>query len=205
MPRPRLLLLAGLALALGGCGYRLGARPLVGGVRALSVPAVRGEGIDLDAEAELARALRRAVARGPSTRLVPAGAADARLAVRLISADAGLAPLSDGAARASDYELRVRVSATLIRGVEEVIWRSGPVEGRAPYFSVPDAAEALDGARRRALARACEAAAEQLLGALAAAPQAPVAVGVASSTVATPAPPLGLEPDVGDVAPTAGE
>lgn len=156
-------------MLVASCGYHFGA---VGpqGVRALEVRAEDEQGIDVDAGALLASAVRRAVAHGPSTHLAPPGEAEAILEVRLIEARAPLSPLSDTAVRAGEYRAEVVAVGTLVAPDGRVLWRSQRVIGSAPFLSAPGALETQEGLRRAALARAAEEAAERLVTALRSAP-----------------------------------
>jgi hypothetical protein len=140
------------------CGYGVGA------TRAISVgKLVDAQAIDVDAAALVTNAVRRAVARGPRTRLVESDAADAHLEVELLSTDSPLAPFADPAARAAQYRATVTVRGRLVDRGGKIVWTSNAITGEARYLSVSGAVEALEGARRRALERAAEDAAERLL------------------------------------------
>jgi membrane associated rhomboid family serine protease len=157
------LIAALLSLLLSGCGYVLGPGRTPGGVRAVAVQKIDEPGLDLDAAALVAESVRRAVARGPSTELAPAGSAEATMEIRLLESSSGLVPLADPATRAAQYRAIIRLSAVLTKSDGHILWRSSVVTGEAPYLSMPGKLEALDGARRRALAQAADDAAAKLL------------------------------------------
>lgn len=159
-PRPPL----GLALAalVAACGYTVGAVRPANGPRALRVEAIEERGIDVDAAAQVARAVRRRVAMGPSTRLEE-DAPEAVLSIRLLDARHALSPMSDPRLRAAEYVAQVRLLGTLSSTVGRSLWRSPVVVGEAHFMSMPGSMESLDGARRRALAQAAEQAADRLL------------------------------------------
>jgi hypothetical protein len=150
------------ALLLVGCGYTIGPGRTPGGVRTIAVARIEEPGLDLDAAAMVAESVRRAVARGPSTELASSGA-DATVEVKLLESSSGLAPLADPSTRAAQYRAIIRLTAVLTKSDGRVLWRSSVVTGEAPYLSMPGKLEALDGARRRALAQAADDAATKLL------------------------------------------
>jgi hypothetical protein len=152
-----------IALLLVSCGYTLGPGRTPGGVRALAVAKIDEPGLDLDAAALVAESVRRAVARGPSTELAPSGSEEATVEIRLLESSSGLAPLADPATRAAQYRAIIRLTAVLTKSDGRVLWRSAIVTGEAPYLSMPGKLEALDGARRRALAQAADDAAAKLM------------------------------------------
>ncbi len=155
-----------LTLLAVGCGYTFGAPRAPGGVERLDVAPVVEPGIDVDAAAVVASAVRTSVSRGGSISLSSPSAADALLKVELLGSAAGLEPFASPSVRATQYRAAVRIRATLVRPDGEVLWTSPIVEGRAPFLSVPDAAETLDGVRRRAMVTAASDAADQLIAAM---------------------------------------
>jgi hypothetical protein len=157
------LFAATLAIS-ASCGYSVGAVRTPGNVRRISVAPVQEDGIDIDAAALVAREVRRKIANGMSTTLSDEENAQAVLAVTLLDSDAKLAPLADPGLRAAQYVAVVRIRGTLTSTAGKALWKSGVISAEAPYLSVPDDLEALDGARRRALAQAAESAAARLVG-----------------------------------------
>jgi hypothetical protein len=151
--------------SLASCGYSIGAGRAPGGLTSLAVETKDQEALDVDAAALVSRAVRRAIARGPSTQLAEEGA-EGTLRVRLIEARADLAPLADPRLRAAQYRAEIRLVATLVRTDGKLLWTSSLIVGEAPYLSTPGALERLDGARRRALERAAEDAADRLVAAM---------------------------------------
>jgi hypothetical protein len=158
------LALAGLLVA-AGCGYTAGGLGASAAPLAVHLEALDEPGQDVDAAALVAQAIRRALARRPGLLLTSAGEAEVALSVRLLGVTSGLAPFSDPGLRAPQYVVTLALGAEARRG-------SGaprglpPVQGEAVYFSTPGRVEALDGARRLALARAAEDAADRLATAL---------------------------------------
>lgn len=133
------------------------------------VEVVDGDGIDVDLAALLATATRDAVAGRAELSLVGRGDADVTLRVDLVPGAAGLSALADPARRAAEYRVEVRLQATLVTETSsrsEPLWRSDTIVGEATYLSAAGSIVALDGARRRALARAAEDAAQRLVTAL---------------------------------------
>ncbi|MCC7383592.1 MAG: hypothetical protein IT384_17260 [Deltaproteobacteria bacterium] len=163
MPRAVTVFLPAL-IGASACGYQLGAAT---GVQNLAVHVEDQRGLDVDAEALVAGALRRTIARGPGTSLAPDGEEEATLRVQLIDARSGLSPLADPSLRAAQYRAEIRVVATLLGSDGRVLWRSSVLSGEASYLSRPGGLEVLDGARRSALARAAEDVAERLRASLA--------------------------------------
>lgn len=160
----RLMLRASLliaALGLASCGYTFG-RDL----RPISVAPIKEPGIDVDAAPLLTAAIRHAVARGPGTRLAGEESGAALLQVELLSSTSGLTSFADPAVRAAQYRAVVNVRATLVGANGKTLWQSSVITGEAPYLSTPGAIEKLEGARRRALERAAEDAAERLVASL---------------------------------------
>lgn len=153
-------------LGLAGCGYSFGVPKAPGGVRRLGVAPITEPGIDLDAAAVVSVAVRRSVARGPSVALASTAKAEAILRVVLLGATSSLEPFSSRSVRATQYRALIRIRATLEKPDGVVLWRSPVLEGRAPYLSVADAAETLDGAQRRAMAHAAADAADKLMTAM---------------------------------------
>jgi hypothetical protein len=153
-----------LGSALGGaCGYAVSPGA---GARAIAVGKVSEPAIDVDAAAMVNAAVRHAIASNPSTRLVSGGAADATLDIELVNSAAALAPLADPNLRAAQYRVVVLVKGRLHDRSGKVIWESPVIVGEAPFLSTPGQVEALDGARRRALSRAADVAAERLVASL---------------------------------------
>jgi hypothetical protein len=155
-----------ILLLCSACGYAMGTGRFPQQVERIAVPPVTEDGVDVDAAGVLAGLVRKAVAAHPAARLVSAKRAEAILHVKLDSVGGGLAPLSDPGSRAAQYRSQITITAQLKRPGGEVIWRSGRIVGQADFLSVPDAIETLDGARRRALARAAENATDQLMTSL---------------------------------------
>lgn len=151
-----------LAGVLAACGYTVGAVRPAHGPRALKVAAIEERGIDVDAAAQVARAVRRRVAMGPSTRLEE-HEPEAVLSVRLLDARHALSSLSDPRLRAAEYVAQIRLQGTVSSTVGRPLWRSPVVVGEAHFMSMPGGVESLDGARRRALAQAAEQAADRLI------------------------------------------
>ena len=149
-------------IALSACGYTVGARPPAGARRIHVAPIVE-HGVEADAAGVVAVAVRRTIARGPSTTLVDPDLAAATLQVEIIDTSAPVAPGADPAARAAEYASRVRLSAALVHRDGRVLWRSSSAAGEALFVSVPGPMEALEGARRRALAEAARDAADALV------------------------------------------
>jgi hypothetical protein len=119
-------------------------------------------GVDVDAAGMLASSVRRAVASGLSTQLATDDA-QAVLRVRLLDVKASLQPMADPGMRAGQYEAKIRCDAALYDKDGELLWKSSAVTGEAPFLSPPGPIEQLDGARRRALARAADDAAQKLI------------------------------------------
>lgn len=155
-----------ILLTVAGCGYTLGAAPTPGGVRHIRVAPVEEPGIDIDAAAVVSNAVRRAVARSPSTKLASGDGAEAALYVTMLDAKEGLAPYANPGARAAQYKLRVRVKARLMSSAGEMLWSSGIIEGEAAFLSPTGGLESVDGARRRAMVSAAEDAADRLIDAM---------------------------------------
>jgi hypothetical protein len=152
-----------LALALvTSCGYSLGARK----PQLISVAPVAEQGIDVDAAAYVNTALREAVARSLSARLVEEEASEASLLVTLVGTDAPLLPFADPGARAAQYRAVVSLKGQLISRTGKVLWTSEVINGESNYLNPGGAIEVLDGMRRTALARAAEDAAARLVASL---------------------------------------
>lgn len=159
MKAPRLLFLA--SVFIGACGYTVGRVAPANGPRAISVAPIEERGIDVDAAAMVARAVRRRVAMGPST-VLEEDRPEAVLSVSLIEAGHALSPMSDPRLRAAEYVAQIRLQGTLSSTAGAALWRSPVVVGEAHFMSMPGPIESLDGARRRALAQAADEAAERL-------------------------------------------
>jgi lipopolysaccharide assembly LptE-like protein len=161
--RPAFHAALAFTIALAGCGYS--AVPAAG-ARSIAIGRLSEPGIDVDAAALVNAAVRHAIASSPSTRLVSRGAADATLDIELLNSASALAPLADPNVRAAQYRAVVLVRGRLLdkRGV--LIWESPVIQGDSPFLSTPGPVETLDGARRRALARAADIAAERLVACL---------------------------------------
>lgn len=168
-PRPwaRWRMAIGVCLLVGGagCGYSVGRG--ASGPRTLAVSMTKEPGIDLDAAAMVDNATRRALTRSPSTRLVSQEGADQVLEVELLQVQAGLAPFAEPGLRAAQYQVSVRIKGRVVDSSGRALWSSATITGEAPFVSTPGSLEALDGARRRALARASDEAADRLVAALA--------------------------------------
>lgn len=151
-----------LTSLLVACGYTVGAVRPAHGPRAIRVAPIEERGIDVDAAAQVARAVRRRIAMGPSTSLEE-DRPEAILKVRLLEAKDALSPMSDPRLRAAEYVAQIRLQGTLSSTVGRTLWRSPVLVGEAHFMSMPGSIEALDGARRRALAQAADQAADRLL------------------------------------------
>jgi hypothetical protein len=152
------------AVLAAGCGYTVG--PAGGTARAIAVGRMTEPGIDVDAAALVNAAVRHALASSPGTRLVAEDAADETLDIELLNATSGLAPLADPNLRAAQYRALVLVRGKLIDRTGKVTWTSPVITGEAPFLSTPGPIETLDGARRRALSRAADVAAERLVASM---------------------------------------
>jgi hypothetical protein len=152
-----------VALSAASCGYSFA--PRAGAARPIHVAPIAEPGIDVDAAAWVNVAVRHAVARSPSTRLVAREEAYATLEVEMVNSAAALAPLADPGLRASQYHAVLVLRGKLVDKTGRVLWRS-EATGDVPFLSTPGPIETLDGARRRALQRAAEEAADRLIGAL---------------------------------------
>lgn len=138
-------------------------------MRALSIAPIAEYGIDVDAAAFVDTAVREAIARGASTRLVGAEVAEASLEVTLVGTDSPLLPFADPGQRTAQYRAIVSLRGRLISRTGAVLWASGVISGEAPYLSPSGRIEVLDGVRRTALAHAAEDAASRLYASMAAA------------------------------------
>lgn len=161
-----LVLFVALSMSEPSCGYQVTARGTGAAARAIRVGRIIEPGIDVDAAAMVAGAVRQAIARGPSTRLVRGDAAEAELEVELVNSASALATLADPGLRAAQYRAVVLVRGRLLDKQGKVLWTSTVITGEAPYLSAPGPIEALDGARRRALERAADDAAERLVASM---------------------------------------
>lgn len=132
----------------------------------ISVPPVVENGIDVDAAAYLNSALREAVVRSVSFRLVGEDASEATLKVILLGTDAPLLPFADPGQRAAQYRAVVSLKGELISRTGKIIWTSPVITGESHYLSPAGRIEVLDGVRRTALARAAEDAASRLMASL---------------------------------------
>lgn len=157
------LALLAATLLVAGC-YTLGA-PAPDHPR-LFVEVVDDDGIDVDLAALVARSARAAVAARPELTLTSRSDADAVLRLALIPGATGLSPLADPSRRSPEYRVEVRVEAVLMRDEGEALWSSGALVGEATYTSHPGSIIALDGARRLALSRAADDAAQRVITAL---------------------------------------
>ena len=137
-----------------------------GKVKNVAVRPVHEDGVDVDAAGILSGVIRKAVAAHPAATLVTEQNAEAILVVELLSVGGGLAPLADPGSRAAQYRSQISIKAKLDHSSGNTIWHSGRIIGQADYLSVPDGIETLDGARRRALMRAAQNAADQLVTSL---------------------------------------
>jgi hypothetical protein len=150
--------------ALPSCGYSIA--PGAGAARAINVSPIAEQGIDIDAASLVAVAVRHAVARGPSTRLASDQDANETLQVELLNSASSLAVLADPALRAAQNRAMVTVRGRLLDKKGHVIWESAIITCDSPFLSTPGPIETLDGARRRALQRAAEDAADRLVASM---------------------------------------
>lgn len=180
MSAPRLAATAWLLAALG-CGYTTRVVGPGGGDLLVHVPQVEAPGIDVDAAGLVDARLRRAVARAAGLALAPEVDAQVVLHVEVLEVRAGLSPFAEPALRAAQYEATVRLRGRLARRDGGPAWRSAPVTGRDAYLSTAGPIERLDGAGRRALARAAEDAAERLVAAMVLHLRAPPATGTSTA------------------------
>jgi hypothetical protein len=123
-------------------------------------------GTDVDAGAYVDVAVRGALARSSSTRLVGDDAADASLEITLVGTDSPLQPFADPGLRAAQYRALVSLRGRLISRTGTVLWSSEVITGEAPYLSPEGRIEVLDGMRRTALSRAAEDAASRLIASM---------------------------------------
>lgn len=123
-------------------------------------------GTDVDAGAYVDAAVRSALARSSSARLVGADAADASLEVTLVGTDSPLQPFADPGLRAAQYRALVSLRGRLISRTGDVLWTSDVITGESPYLSPAGRIEVLDGTRRTALSRAAEDAAARLIASM---------------------------------------
>ena len=140
------------------CGYGSAAAPV-----AIRVAPVAEPGLDVDAAALVARAVRRAVARGPGTRIAATGAEEISLEVELLDAGMNLAAFADPNLRAAEYRATVLLRGRLRDPSGAVVWSSPVIAGESAVLSPPGRVEVLDGARRRSLEWAAEDAADRLV------------------------------------------
>lgn len=142
----------------------MSARAPDGEMIAIAVAPIREPGLDLDAGADVTRAVRLAVARAAGFRLVEESDADRVLHVELLDVNSALAPFAEPSLRAAQYVVRLTLRGTLQD--EHGRWTSPAVVGEGRFLSTPGGVEQLDGANRRALERAAQQAAERLVGTL---------------------------------------
>ena len=154
-------------LLLSACGYSLSTRARDGEAYRVKVAPVREPAIDVDAGAEVQRAVNTAVARTSGFRLSESDD-DYVLNVEILDLRAGLAPFADPGRRAAQYVARVTLRARIERG-GRTVWTSTSISGEGRYLSTPGGVETLDGANRRSIARASTEAADRLLLAMRAA------------------------------------
>ena len=152
-----------LMLPCASCGYSVGSRGLGHEPRRVVVAPVREAGIDIDAAALVSSAVRRAITRTPAASLIAAGSGRSTLDVELIDTQKRLAPMADPGQRAAQYRVTVRLRGKLVSPSGRTLWTSAPVDGNAYFVSTPGPIERLDGAGRRALAKAAEEAADRLV------------------------------------------
>ncbi|MBI4816029.1 MAG: hypothetical protein HY791_07225 [Deltaproteobacteria bacterium] len=150
------ILTCSIALTLLSCGYSFHGAP-----RRVRVEPIQEHGPDLDAAVEVSAAVRRAIARGPSTVLVER-AADLTLELTLAGATSVPSPFSDSSRRAAESTERIRIRATLTSTSGRVVFQGDELLGEADYVSPPGEIATIEGARRTALARAAERLAQQL-------------------------------------------
>jgi hypothetical protein len=124
------------------------------------------QGIDVDAAAYVNTAVREAVARSLSARLVDEEASEASLNVILLGTDAPLLPFAEPGLRPAQYRAVVSLRGSLISRTGKVLWTSEVINGESPYLSPKGRIESLDGIRRTALARAAEDAARRLIASM---------------------------------------
>ncbi|MBI2374982.1 MAG: hypothetical protein HYV07_13380 [Deltaproteobacteria bacterium] len=153
----RQLILEAALLASMSCGFGFH-----GTSRAIRVEAVETAGSDLDASAELEKALRIAIARGPGTVLDDANPSRV-LRVRLLEATNSPAPTSDPGRRAGESVAFVKIRATLTSTSGMVVFSVDELVADSPFVSPPGEVAALEGRRRLAVARAAEDLADALL------------------------------------------
>ena len=154
-----------LLVSSAGCGYVPFVPGSSFGSPTIYIEAVETPGISVDAAAEVEAALGSAFARQPGWVLSSEDHARYRLQIRLTRAATRLAPLTEPAVRAAHYETEIRIQAVVHDRDGAVLWR-GHESARADYLSTPGRIEALEGADRRALARAASMAAERLVDAV---------------------------------------
>lgn len=150
-------------LVLSSCGYTLANRAADGSDHAISVPAIREPGIDVDAGASVLRAVRTAVARTPGLRLVQDGDETYELRVEVLSVDSNLAPFAEPALRAAQYLVRITLRGTVRDVVTGKVLATPVVQGESRYLSTPGGVETIDGANRRTIERAAIEAADRLM------------------------------------------
>lgn len=148
---------------MASCGYTVGYPKMPEHLKSISVGAVQGDGVDIDLAALISRELRLHLAAHPSIAIDTIEQAVSRMNVELVSAQAGLTPMSDPANRAAQYRTTVVIKATVTDADGRPIWRSSNVSGQSDNLSVGDDIEALDGRRRTALERAARQATKELV------------------------------------------
>ncbi len=167
--RAAALVLVGALVGIG-C-YTLGP-PAIGAAREptpIRVVVRDAQGVDVDAAAEAARALRAEIARSTDLALADDARAADVLEADLVDASTALGAQTDTRRRAGEYVARVELTVRLVARDGGVRARITQIVGEAPYLSVPGPLVALDGQRRRALAAAADDAARRALDALRAA------------------------------------
>lgn len=128
----------------------------------IQVAPIREPGLAVDAGGVLEVAVRTALSRGGFESVASDG--DLVLRIDVVAMDAQLAPFAEPGLRAAQYRVNVRLVGQASGGSS--VWTSPLISAEAPIFGPPGRLEALDGAHRRALERAAESAAEQLVVAL---------------------------------------
>ncbi len=152
-----------ILLLVAGCGYTTSARRADGTVHTLYVAPISEPGIDLDAGADVARAVRLAIGRASGLALEDAATADYTVTVEIVAVDTSLAPFSEPSLRAAQYAVRISVRAVLEAVPGEIAWTTPVVVGTSQYLSTPGGVAALDGANRRTIEVAAEQAASRLV------------------------------------------
>ncbi len=164
--RRPLLCLLGVG-CITSCGYRLGYGPQRGGrPLRIYVAEVKAPDIDVDAGGLLMQSVGRAVAHRVGMELASRDRSEWTLEVELVRLSLGLDAFAEPPVRAAGYEVVAELRARLIDHDGRVRWRSPAMVGRSKFVSPAGRLEALDGASRRAKARAIEQAAQRLLTSL---------------------------------------